>query len=184
MRGGYMSVQGDCNRLLDEFHTNVDPIKLYSRTSLLTDEEKHQRIKDVYNFMDEIGFPYFLYFYNVIKGNSELAEKVILEIKEAANKNKEGILRLSKVQNNILQKCFPPLNIEERINFSRLQKCAEYFANGYLKNNYKINTDIWIILIAFSSTTSMLGLKKCARQDIILIKSAITAFSAQEKMYQ
>jgi hypothetical protein len=172
-----MSVQIDFNKLLHEFKMNMDPGRLHLRKPPLSDHEKSQRIIDIYNFMDEIGFPFFLYFYNIVVGNLEIAETSNVEIQQAINKNKEGIRRLADAQNEILKKCFPSEKSGDPLNFERLQQCSMHFAKGNLKSSVMNSGDVWIVLIIFFKAVSILGLKKSLKLEIILIESAIINFS-------
>jgi hypothetical protein len=153
------------------------PGMLHLRKPTLSDHEKSQRILDIYNFMDEIGFPYFLYFYNIALGNLELAEISNLEIQQAINKNKEGIKRLSEAQNAILKKCFPTEKSDYPLDFDRLQACCMNFAKGNLKSSVMNSGDVWIVLIVFFKAVSILGIKNSLQLDVILIESAIINFT-------
>jgi hypothetical protein len=176
-----MSIQIDFNRLLREFKRNMDPGNFHLCKPPLSDNEKSQRIKDIYNFMDEIGFPFFLYFYNILIGNIEIAARINTDIEQAIYKNKEAIRRLADAQNQILQKCFPSEKSSDLINFERLQQCTVYFAKGYIKSSVKNSGDVWIVLIVFFKAVSILGLKKSWKLDVILIESAIIDFSSTNR---
>lgn len=167
----------DCSRFWEEFDANTHPGKLHTRKPPLTKAEAASRRKDVEDFMERIGFRFFNYLVAKATGDTTKATQLETDIQIEVPKQKEGITRLSHIQNDILKKYFPPKNAVDEIDFESFQKCAELFANGDLGDHFMDSRDMWVVWLAFAKAAAQLGITKWKKLELTLLKCALIDYA-------